>query len=219
MPEVNRPRRYDARRRRDQARETRVAVIESAQQLFLANGYATTTVASVAAAAGVSVETVYKAFGGKPGLVRAIRDHALTGDGPVPAEQRSDELQAGEPDPYAIIRAWGQLTAEVSPQVAPILLLIRDAALTDPDMARLRQELDHGRLIRMTHNAHTLHDRGQLRPSVTLHEAADTMWTYTSPELFELLVLRRGWSPTQLGRFVTDALTAALLPDSPRAQH
>jgi hypothetical protein len=81
-------------------------------------------------------------------------------------------------------------------------------------MARLRQEMDHDRLVRMTHNASTLHDRGQLREGVTLDGAADTMWTYTSPELFELLVLRRGWSPTRFGHFVTDTLIAALLPDN-----
>jgi AcrR family transcriptional regulator len=213
MPEVNPARRYDSKRRRDQALRTRNAVIESATGLFLANGYAKTTIAAVAADADVSVETIYKAFGGKPGLVRAIRDHALEGEGPVAAEQRSDELQAHEPDPRAIIRGWGLLTAEVAPRTAPILLLVRDAAGTDPDMARLRQEMDNDRLVRMTHNARTLHDRGHLRDGVTLHDAAELMWTYTAPELFELLVLGRGWSSSRFGGFVADALVAALLPD------
>ena len=44
----------------------------------------------IASAVGVSVDTIYKAFGGKPGLVRAIRERALQGDGPEPAEARSD---------------------------------------------------------------------------------------------------------------------------------
>ncbi|MGH3646029.1 MAG: TetR/AcrR family transcriptional regulator [Micromonosporaceae bacterium] len=47
-------------------------------------GYAATTLAAIAREAGVSVETIYKAFGGKSGLVRALYERGLTGIGPVP---------------------------------------------------------------------------------------------------------------------------------------
>jgi len=145
---VNPRRRYDSPRRAAQARQTRAAVIDAAQQLFLRNGFAATTIAAIAARAQVSAETIYKTFGGKPGLVRAICEHALTGEGPVPAETRSDDLQMTEPDPRNIIRGWGTLTAEVAPRVSPILLLLRAAAATDPEMAGLRAELDASRLRR-----------------------------------------------------------------------
>src|SRR5712671_4820961 len=98
MSSVNSKRRYDSSRRAAQARQTRAAVVEAARQLFLHDGYAGTTIAAVAAEADVSVETIYKAFGGKPGLVRAICAAALAGEGSVPAETRSDELQGGESD-------------------------------------------------------------------------------------------------------------------------
>ena len=49
--------------------------------------------------AGVSEETVYKAFGNKIALVRAIRDQALAGAGPVHAERRSDRMQASRERP------------------------------------------------------------------------------------------------------------------------
>lgn len=211
VPDVNAPRRYDARGRRAQARRSRAAIVESAQRLFLERGYAATTVAAIAAAAEVSVETIYKGFGGKPGLVRVIREHALEGAGPTPAEVRSDELQAGERDPRAIIRGWGALTAEVAPRVAPVLLLVRDAA-SDPEMARLQAELDGQRLDRMTHNAQTLAANGHLRTGMSAERAAELMWAYTAPELFELLVRKRGWSAGAFGEFVADALIAALLP-------
>src|SRR6478672_7439314 len=119
------PRRYDSRRRQQQALRSRTAVLETAQQLFLTRGYAATTIAAIADTADVSVETIYKAFGGKPGLVRAIWEQGLAGAGPVPAEQRSDEMRALETDPRKIIQNWGILTTEVAPRVAPILLLIR----------------------------------------------------------------------------------------------
>jgi AcrR family transcriptional regulator len=210
-PEVKSTRRYDARARRARAQCTRDAIVAIARRRFLAEGYAATTVSAIAADAGVSVETIYKAFGGKPGLVRAIREEALGGTGPIPAEERSDELQASERDPRKIIRGWGALAAEVAPRVAPVLLLVRDAA-SDPEMARLQAELDEHRLARMTKNAHTLAEGRHLRDGVSLEQAAELLWTYTSPELYELLVRKRNWSPQRFGAFVAEALIAALLP-------
>ena len=210
LPAVNR-RRYDSSGRRERARQTRDLIIDVAERSFLADGYAATTVAAIAAAARVSVETIYKGFGGKPGLVRAIVDRGLAGQGPVPAEQRSDHIRDTEPDPRRILAAWGAFTAEISPKVAPILTLARTAAASDPEMARTLEQINAARLERMTINADGLLHAGHLRPGITLAEAADIMWTYSSPDLYELLVTGRGWSPERYGRFVAHALVAALL--------
>jgi AcrR family transcriptional regulator len=215
MAPVNPKRRYDSPRRAEQARQTRASVVEAARRLFLRGGFAATTIAAIAAQAQVSVETIYKAFGGKPGLVRAICATALTGEGPVPAETRSDELQAQEPDPRKIIRGWGKLTTEVAPRIAPILLLIRSAAATDPEMAALRAEMDTSRLTRMTSNARNLADAGHLRDDITAEHAGEVLWTYSSPELYELLVLGRGWPAERYATFIADAMIAALLPPEP----
>jgi AcrR family transcriptional regulator len=212
---VNRPRRYDASRRQDRAARARTEVIDSAARLFLSNGFVETTVSAIASAAGVSEETIYKSFGSKAGLVRAIWARALEGEGPVPAEQRSDVMQATEQDPRKVIRGWGALIVEVAPRVAPILLLIKRAALSDPQLAQLAAEVDEQRLARMERNARTLHDRRHLRSGMTVHEARDILWTYSSPELFELLVGKRGWSIERFAALVTDQLITALLPGSP----
>lgn len=209
---VNTRRRYDSSGRRERARQTRDQIVDAARELFLADGYAATTVAAIAAAARVSVETIYKGFGGKPGLVRAIAERGLAGQGPVPAEQRSDHIRDTEPDPRRILAAWGTFTAEIAPRVAPILMLARDAAASDPEVALTLEQISAARLDRMALNARGLFEAGHLRPEITPGEAADTMWTYSSPELYELLVLRRGWSADRYGRFVGQALIAALLP-------
>ena len=209
--DVKRKRSYDVSRRRAQARRNHARIVESAERLFRRDGYATTTITVIAAEAGVSVDTIYKSFGGKAGLVRAIRTEALQGEDPVPAEQRSDELHARESDPRAIIQAWGALSAEIAPRVSPILLLIRDAAATNPEGRTLLEEMDADRLRRMTHNARRLRDAGHLRGGITLAQAADVLWTFSSPELYELLVLRRGWTPKRYGRFIADAMIQALL--------
>src|SRR5436309_1759819 len=108
--DVKQRRSYNASRRRAEAHRNHARIVESAERLFVRDGYATTTIAAIATEAEVSVDTIYKSFGGKAGLVRAIRTRALEGEGPVPAERRSDELQERESDPQAIIQAWGELS-------------------------------------------------------------------------------------------------------------
>ena len=209
---VNTRRRYDSSGRRERARQTRDQIVDTAEALFLSGGYAATTVAAIAAAARVSVETIYKGFGGKPGLVRAIVEKGLAGEGPVPAGQRSDHIRDTEPDPRQILTAWGTFTTEIGPRVAPILTLARDAATSDPEVAALLDEISAARLERMTLNARGLSDAGHLRPGITVGEAADIMWAYSSPELYDLLVVRRGWPAERYGQFVGQALITALLP-------
>jgi AcrR family transcriptional regulator len=209
---VKQKRPYHSARRREQARQTREVVLQTARRLFLSDGFAPTTIAAIAEGARVSVDTIYKGFGGKPGLLRAICHQALAGDQPAPAEARSDALQAAERDPREIIRGWGALTTEIAPRVAPVLLLVRAAAAVDPEMADLQSEMSAQRLERMTHNARNLAAANHLRDDVTVELAGEIMWTYSSPELYELLVLTRGWPPERYGSFVADAMIAALLP-------
>jgi AcrR family transcriptional regulator len=212
MPGVKRKlRSYDARGRLERAGKSRQRVIEVARAAFLETGYARTTIAGIAERAGVSVETVYKGFGGKAGLVRAIHDRGLEGSATTPAEKRSDAMSAREKDPRALVAKWGRLMAEVSPLVSPILLLVRAAADAEPELASLLREVDEKRLARMKQNARVLAERGFLRDGVSVAEATEIMWAYTSPELYELLVVRRKWTPAKLGAFAAEAMAASLL--------
>jgi AcrR family transcriptional regulator len=206
-------RRYDASRRRRRALEARERILTVARRRFLADGYTATSLSRIAEEADVSVETIHKRLGGKAGLVRALWERALEGSGPVPAERRSDEMQARETDPRRIIENWATFVTELAPLGSPILLLARTAAASDPDLAELLAKADEARLARMEHNARGLLDRGFLRPGITLEEARDVCWTYSSAELYELLVIRRGWPIERYGRFVASGMIAALLPE------
>ena len=203
-------RRYDASRRRLQAGQRRRAVLDAAQELFFSRGYAATTITAVAGAAGVSPETVYKGFGGKPGLVRELRARALLGTGSVPAEDRSDQLRELN-DPHAVVRGWATLAGEVAPRVAPILGLVREAALLDPTLRELADDLDADRARRMRANARFLADAGHLRPEVSLTQATDVLFAVSSPEMYDLLVVRRGWSLRRYTSFVATTIENALL--------
>jgi hypothetical protein len=111
-----------------------------------------------------------------------------------------------------LIDTWGRFVTEVAPLAAPILLLVRAAAGTDSELAALLEEIDQARLARMTQNARVLAQRGFLREHLSVRDAAEIMWTYTAPELYDLLVVRRRWSAKRFGAFVADALKASLLP-------
>lgn len=201
-------RRYDASARRQRAAQMRRAIVDAANGLLLDQGYAATSIAQVAHGCGISVESVYRRFPGKPALVRAVVEEALLGIGPVPAEVRSDALASDSLD--TLLTGWGRLAAEVAPRVAPILLLVQTAALHDPDLARLHAELDEDRRRRMRDNARRLHAAGLLPSGMSLERATDLLWTYSSPQVYDLLVHRCGWRPDEYAAYVTNGLRGHL---------
>lgn len=205
------PRAYDASGRREAAERRRQLVVEVARARFERDGYAATTVAALAEDAGVSVEFVYKAFGSKAGVVRAIWDRALLGQGPRPAEERSDEVSLTADDPDTILRNWAQLSAEVSALGAPVHALVKVAAATDSDAAALLEEIESTRRIRMEHNLGYLLRGGYVRPGLSPEQARDILMLGAG-ELYEILVLRYGWDTDPYIDLVHRFLRAALLP-------
>jgi AcrR family transcriptional regulator len=207
------PRRYDASGRQEQARRNRRTVLDAAHRLFVAQGYAKTTVAAVAAEAGVSVETVYKGFTNKPGLVKAVFDVAVVGDDEdVPMLEREFVARnTAEPDPRRKLEGYGEHLATVAPRIGPILLVVRAAAASDAGAAEVWEQLQAERLTGMAVFAQHLDGAGFLREGVTRDEARDVLWTHSSVELWDLLVRQRGWSNPRFGRWVGHQLIAALL--------
>jgi len=205
---------YDSSRRREQARQNRERVLEVARERFLNDGYGATTIPAIAETAGVSVETVYKAFGNKAGLLKAVFDVAVVGDHePVPLLER-DFVKANqaEPDPRKKLRNYGEEYAARAARTVPVQLLARSAAASDAAAAAVWEQMMAERLTGMTHFARHLHEGRHLRPDVTMEEARDVLWTFNSAELWDLLVNRRGWTTERFGNWVGAMLIAALLP-------
>ena len=203
---------YDISRRQEQARRNRNRIVDAAERRFLGDGYGLTTIAAIVGDAGVSADTIYKSFGGKPGLVRAI--HAVgprrcgPGAGRAAIGTRCTTMHAilarssrpGAPSPLKLRPGSHRSCSSSAPRPA-----------TDPEVAALLDEMDRDRGRRMTENARRLQRAGHLRPGISIARAADVLWTYSAPELYELLVLRRGWPLRRYGRFVADAMIDALL--------
>ena len=208
---VNPRRRYDSARRQAQAGHTRTAVIDAARRLFLDRGFAATTMPAVAADAGVSVQTVYKVFGSKTRLAKSVFDTSMAGDDEPETMLERPALARvrDEPDPRRMFQLYGDFLAVVAPRHVPIQLVIRDAAGSDPDARAVWDELQAERLRGMSMFAQALRDRGHLRAGISAQVARDVLWTYNSAEVFELLVLQRGWTSKRYGRWVADALIAA----------
>ncbi len=203
---------YDSSRRRAQAQRTQSRVVEVARQHFLTAGYGATSISAIAAEAGASVESVYKSFGGKARLLKGVFDAEFAGPGVLSSNETAQRLSAEEHDPYTRLRAFGTLVAEIGPRVTPIALLVRDGAVSDPDLARVWEQLNQERLARMASHAERLDRDGHLRPAVSVTEARDVLWSLSSPELYDLLVRRQRWEVNRFGSWVGNAYIKALLP-------
>ena len=207
-------RKYDASGRRARAERTRQDVIEAATDLFVQRGYGATTIADIAVAAQVSPETIYKGFGSKSAVLAAVARAQIRGDADrTPFRQRRviEEIRL-EQDPRRQFLLYGRLLADVQPRLAPIMGVMREAARSDQELDAVLRQLEADRLESMQEFAGLLGHRRALRRGVSAKTAADILWTLNASELFDLLVLRRGWSADRYGRWVADQLTAALLP-------
>jgi AcrR family transcriptional regulator len=207
-------RRYDASRRRAAARETRNRMARAARAAFLRNGYAATRMAEIAEAAGVSLETLYAAFGPKPKLVRHLVEVALSGeDEPVPALERAwvREVQA-EPDLGRKVEMFAAGVRRLQERVAPLWAVVKEAAKGDAELGAMVDELNGRRAMHMRVFVDHLAAAGGLRPGLSPEVAADAVWAMNSSEFFALLVLERGWAPEAFEAWVADTWKRLLLP-------
>jgi AcrR family transcriptional regulator len=204
---------YHSPRRVEQAAATRRHILETARRVFEADGYASTSVAAVAAAAEVSSKTLYLAFSTKSGLLRALWDVALGGEDdqqPVTARAWYREM-AEERDPEQRLRLNARNSRVVKERAGGMLRVISDAARVDADaqdLWRLIQTEFHDNQATVVR---TLHDEGALRPGLDVDRAADVLWTLNHPDLWRLLVTERGWTPAAYEAWVADTACAQLL--------
>jgi len=204
------PRRaYRSHRRREQAQETRRRMLEAAGKLLAERGYAGTTIAAVAAEAGVAVETVYAAFRNKRTLVGELVRVSVRGDGDAPAaEQAGARAVAAAPDQAERLRLFAADVAERLERVGPVLQAL--AAASEPELDELRAAVDRDRLAGMRAFAGMLVRGGELR--IGAEAAAETVWALASPELHFALTARRGWTRERYATWLADTLGAALIP-------
>jgi AcrR family transcriptional regulator len=174
--------------------------------------------AEIAQAGGVSLETVYASVGTKPALMRHLVEIALSGeDEPVPALERAStqEIRA-EPDPRRKLVMFAGVVRRLNERVAPLWVVVKEAAAGDPELKTLADEFDRRRVGHMhVFVTEALEATGALRPGLSMERAADVLWAMTSAEFFVLLVRDRGWDPDYFEQWLAETWTQ-LLADRPR---
>jgi AcrR family transcriptional regulator len=210
---------YDASRRQAQARQTRRAILNAAGQLFVERGYAATTLAAIAAQAGVAVQTVYAVFGNKRQLLSDYVDVSVAGDDePVPLSERSfvDDIRQLA-DPRDKLRRYARHLSEVNARTADVMLALAGAATADADAAAILRKNHAERRAGMLGFAGVLLSTGQVRADHDLDAVADVLWLAMDVRNYDWLVRQRGWPVERYEQWYVDTVSAAVLtPARPR---
>jgi AcrR family transcriptional regulator len=167
--------------------------------------------AAIAARADVALDTIYASVGRKPELARLLIETAISGTAQaIPADER-DYVQAirAAPDAEAKIEIYASAMRIIAGRLAPLLVIIQQAAGAEPELTSLWREISERRAANMRRFASDLAAAGALR--VDLDDAADIVWATNAPELYQLLVGHRGWSPDRYERFLADTWRRLLL--------
>ncbi|WP_370948406.1 TetR family transcriptional regulator [Amycolatopsis sp. cg5] len=195
-------RRYDSTRRHEQALENRRRIVAAACVLFAERGYGRTTLADIAASAGVAVETVYAAFKNKPTLLHRAWDVTVGGDDTDIQLLDRPELRDvfDEPDLPTRLRKLAAVNTRLMRRTTALRRAVETAAATDEAAAAMLAEIDRQRLESMAAHARAAETTGRLRVSEV--ECRDVLWTTTDGSLWHGLVQVRGWTDERYARWL-----------------
>jgi AcrR family transcriptional regulator len=185
-------------------------IVHAFGELLFAEGFQATTIRAVADRAGVSAETIYKSFGGKQGIIKALWDITLAGDDEPLAmadrEQARKILAAQEP----VMKVWlyAESVRGVHERLAPLATLLAQAG---PEAAAVLATGEQERRTSARTLVGHLGDCGALRDGVDAERAADACWALTATVLFIKLTADAGWDGGTYQQWLADMLTANLL--------
>jgi AcrR family transcriptional regulator len=187
--------------------DTRNRILEAAAEEFPAHGYRGTTVTRLASAAGVSVQTLYLAWGSKRALLRGYMENVIAGDlgSPEDASRRFTGLA-----PRERLTELAALVTAVAERAATGWRLYRDAAAVDPEIAADWHELQ---MLRHRLFARILGETpaSALADGLTTELAVDTAWTIASPESYDLLVRHLGYTLPEFQVWMEQTLSRSIL--------
>jgi AcrR family transcriptional regulator len=184
--------------------DTRVRILEAARALLEEAGTAETGLAEVGRRAGVSRQAVYLHFGSRTGLLVALVDHIDRRFGLYDALQA---IQA-EADPVRALVASQQLTARYAPGIHPTAAALARAGRDDEAAMAAFEERMELRRSGLRSLFVRIEAAGALAPGRTVQAAADASWAAGLPQVYEALVMRRGWSVDAYAQYLVDVAVA-----------
>ena len=182
--------------RRERARATRLRITKAAYTLFCERGYVGTTMADIAAAAGVAVQTVYFTFHTKSELLSRAYDFAVLGEGdPLPPEDQPWYARMiAEPDLVPAARQVVEGIGEILTRATPLDTVVRASAGSDPDTARVRAFHERWRAEGYRRVVDLLCLKSALRIGVSPERATQLLLLYAGMDVYRVLVLDFGWT-------------------------
>jgi len=204
--DVKAKRSYDATLRKEQAQMTKRRITEAARRLLMEGTYSEVTMEDIAAAAGVSYQTVYAAFGTKLGLAQAIIEEGW----PHVEEARKLIGQAREStDPDVWLRTAARVARRILEPCADLLRFMRESG--DPTLRARHQWVEGERFAELEEVATLLERSGRLRSGLTQSEAHAIVWAMIGPDTYSLLVFQRQWTPDRYEEWLGQALIDLLI--------
>ncbi len=206
-------RRYNSPLRDQGARETRRRIIDAARDSFLAVGFARTSIADVAAVAGVARPTVLTVFGSKARLLRAVVDIAMAGnDAPVPVAEQPWFQPVWEATSGAdCLNAYAHVCSLIGRRSADVIELVRRASDEGDEALQQWETLQANRRLGAVTIARRVRDLGHLAPGLSLARASDLVWMYNDSAHYRALVQDSGWSEKAFERWLSQQLCHTLL--------
>jgi AcrR family transcriptional regulator len=202
---------YNSTVRQEQAAMTKKRILEAADELFEADGYARTTMKRIADRAQVATDTIYAIFGSKGRVLTALLDMHLVQGADVTNELELPDARAirDEPDQRKQIALYVRFFIDAVDRIGPVYAIMRSAAAVDAEMASIHAEMQMYRARNLDRVAGWIAKNGRLR--VTKKRAGEIMWALASPELAAMLREQQGWSTEEYAEWLEDMLANALL--------
>lgn len=188
------------------ARATREKVVAAAGQLFVERGYLDTTMAELAAAAGVAVQTLYLSFGSKAAVLKGVVELG----GPDHPSGWLEQLRA-EPDGPAALAHHVAVTTAAVERHHPLDAVLR-AAAADPEPAELLAVARAAALDAHARAVDELAEKAGFTVNLSLQRATDVVATLLAPETYGLLVVEQGWTAPDWAEWALRHLLADLFP-------
>jgi len=193
--------------RSKQADGTRARIAAAARKLILSRGFEAATVGAIAQEAGVAVPTVYAVFGSKHRILTELVDRARYG----PEFQKLIGEAENVDDPVVRLRLTARIARRVCDGERSELELLRKARVVTPEIEARHEEIERGRYDAQCVTVKLLVRHGLLKSGVSVQEARDLLWTFTSPAMYRLLVIERGWSSQRYETWLGETLISMVV--------
>lgn len=178
---------------------TEQRLISAATRLFIRDGYAATTLAAVAEAAGVAPRTVYSRFGTKAALLKRSLDVALVGDtASVDVAGREWFRRARTaPTLEERIAVSSRGSREMMERAGPLLAVIAEAAPSEPEIAAAFQADREATRDNIRGFWAAAAADGLLPPGADVKWLGDTAALLAAAETYLLGTRTVGWNPDE----------------------